>query len=167
MRFCFELLAATLALPRVAHALTVEDAGTLDFLVATAGHGVTRFAKPYEGSILTTDAPSSSDKPTSCYVASRKIEDGSLLWRRNVCATPSKDQNHAIATNSAGDYFYTMDRSGIVRAWTMRDGTLVWDAKVAATTGQPRVWTFTKAEKDYVAVASDEDFTILEADTGK
>lgn len=156
---------AALVLPKVVDAIHAEDVGTLDFLVATTGHGVTRFVQSFEDSILTSDfSSSSSEKSTSCYVASRKIEDGSLLWRRNVCSTPSADQHHAIATS--GENFYTMDDSGIVRAWAMRGGNLLWDAQMSPST-RPKVWAFSKDGKDFVAAASDEEFSIFQAGTGK
>jgi hypothetical protein len=171
MRFCFELLLASLLLPRAALSMLAEDAGILDFTIRTTGHGVTRFVEAYdEGTILTSDAPSSTrsdasaSTSTSCYVSSRKIDDGSLVWRRNVCSNSSEDQHHAMAT--FGDHFYTMDHSGIVRAWTQKEGNLVWDAQVAAPTSPPRVFAFANGDKNYVAVGSDGDLTILKADTG-
>jgi hypothetical protein len=165
MKFSAELLLATLLLPRSASALYQEDAGVLDFLVETSGHTVTRFVdKPFEGSVLTSDTLSSESKPTSCYVASRSVEDGSLLWRRNVCATSSADQTHDIA--SQGEYFYTIDNGGSVRAWTKRGGELLWDTRVSPSS-QPKVWTFSKQGMDFVIAASNEELSIFHADTGK
>ena len=164
MRLCFNLLFACLALPRAVTALYADEAGTFDFLVATTGHGVTRFVDTFQDSVITSDSSLSHEGSTSCYVASRKIDDGSLLWRRNVCSTPSADQRHAAVTE--GDRLYTLDDSGIVRAWTLKGGNLLWDAKVTPTT-QPRVWSFSEAEKNFLAVGSTEEFTVLEADTGK
>jgi hypothetical protein len=156
----FSLL-ATLLLPRAVSAVFADDAGILDFTVGTAGHSVTRFVESFEGSILTTDAPS---EKTSCYVASRSIDDGTLLWRRNVCASPSDDQSHDIA--SIADYFYTVDNTGSVRAWTKGGGNLVWDVKVLPS-AQPKVWTFSKQGMDFCVVPSGEELRIFYADSGK
>ena len=170
MRFysaqCLSLLMATVAtMPTVVHSLFAEDAGVLDFTIATTGHGVTNTAIEYEDSVVSSDTSSVSSTTTSCFVASRKVSDGTLKWRRNVCSNQDDDnQKHAMTVH--GDYFYTTDNTGITRAWTMGDGNLVWDAQVQPPSMEPNLWTFTRSGKDYVAVSSDEELHILEAKTG-
>src|SRR5210317_2175797 len=108
-------------------AIHEEDAGVLDFLLSTTGHSVTQFVdSSLEGSIVTTDVPSGSS--SSCYIANRAMEDGSLMWRRNVCSAPGENQIHDIATTS--DRIYTIDNDGSLRAWTKETGHLLWDVRV-------------------------------------
>jgi hypothetical protein len=157
MKFHLTCLATTLSLlSKAATALYAEDAGSFDFLVATTGHGVTKFAQTAVGETVIT-----SDAASSCYVASRSIETGELRWRRNVCAVPSKDQRHAVMV--LRDLVYTVDSTGSVRAWTAAEGNLVWDAQVVTAAASPQIW---KVEKDatlYVAVGSQ----VFDATTGK
>ena len=159
MKFHLTCLAATLSLlSKAATALHAEDAGSFDFLVATTGHGVTKFAQAVDvggGAVITSDAAS------SCYVASRSIETGELQWRRNVCAVPSDDQSHAVVV--LGDLVYTVDSSGSVRAWTAAQGNLVWDAQVTNAAASPQIWTVEKDATSYVAVGSQ----VFDATTGK
>jgi hypothetical protein len=158
-----------LASPDAVQSLQRDDAGVLDFVVATAGHGVTRHvsAVQQQDAILTSDAVSlSSSSSTSCYVASRKMDSGRLVWRRNVCSTPStnnKKSQHALAVSTS--QFYTMDSAGVARAWTNEEGSLVWDAQVPNGSA-PGVWSVSVADTEYVAAASEGDLTILKADTG-
>jgi hypothetical protein len=172
MRFDHSLLLVALAaaLPPAVNALFSDDVGVLDFAIATAGHGVVTTMVGVGGdnddddddfSVVTSDAPG-----TSCFVASRKISDGSLNWRRNVCAVPSPEQRHAMAVGGSDDYFFTLDDTGIARAWTLADGALMWDAQVPTASSSPNLWTFSRSGKDYVAVASKEQLIILDATTG-
>lgn len=151
--------------PDNAQSLQREDAGVLDFVISTAGHGVTRQASPYKDTVLTSDAAAGGGAlSTSCYVASRKIDSGSLVWRRNVCSHP-KETQHALAVSTY--QFYTLDSAGVARAWTIEEGNLLWDAQVPAASGSPPgVWNVAVSEKEYVAAASQGDLTILDADTG-
>lgn len=156
----------------------LEDAGTLDFLIATTGHSATRFVHSAleEGTVITSDAGAGTGS-SSCYVASRNVDDGSLQWRRNVCSTPSTNQNHAMTVSTTGNdnsnggnkTLVTVDNLGVVRAWTVQEGNLLWEAKVPSSSASttPNVWTFKRNEKEYVAVASDELLTIFEAESGK
>jgi len=123
-----------------AAALFAEDAGVLDFLVATAGHGVeTKVIYSSHDSIITSDSSSSQWNPSSsCTVASRSVENASLQWRRNVC-TSKNTSNHAVTASS--DKVFTSDANGSVRAWTMEEGALLWDVPPALHTQEnPRVW---------------------------
>lgn len=137
----FKSLAALLVTSTVSNALFAEDAGVLDFLVATAGHGVqTKVIKSLESAIITSDGTNSQWKPTSsCTVASRFTENGKLKWRRNVC-TSQATPNHAVMASK--DTIYTNDANGSVRAWTMEEGALVWDVPPTTQLQEfPRVWS--------------------------
>jgi hypothetical protein len=173
-------------LPWTSQALFPEDAGSFDFTVATTGHGVTRFvySSPDDGAVVTSDSPIHAHVedvddagiitviPTSCFMASRKISDGSLLWRRNVCSTPTSLEEFAGAgplhvVAALGEYLYTMDQTGVVRGWTVATGDLLWDTSTKPSV-HPRLWTFTKDGSPYVAVASEyQDLTIVCGETGK
>lgn len=142
------LLAAAVSL---SSALFVEDAGALDFLVATAGHGVkTKVIFSSSKSVITSDAASSQwDPSSSCVVASRSVDDATLQWRRNVCTSKATPNHAAVAFQNA---LFTNDANGSVRAWTVEEGALIWD--VPPTPFQqkhPRVWALSK---DIVAATS-------------
>ncbi|CAJ1953709.1 unnamed protein product [Cylindrotheca closterium] len=164
MRFSFPLSAvAFLLMQPIASAIHQEDAGVLDFLVSTSGHSVTQFVDAsLEGSIVTTDVPSGS--PTSCFIANRAVEDGSLMWRRNVCSAPGDEQNHDIAATA--DNIYTIDNDGSVRAWTKETGHLIWDARVQPSMS-PKVWPVSKQGMQFVVAASNEEVSIFHAESGK
>ena len=165
---CYVVVLWLVVVPLQIIALYPEDAGVLDFLIETAGHGVTRYVKPASSgtAVLTSDSFSSpSDQPTSCYVAFRTIADGTLLWRRNVCSVPSVDQRHAVAV--LGDRFFTVDHAGIVRAWNIEDGSLLWDAQIKAASNKPQLWTFQNDGHDYVSVASSKGTVVLDTKIGQ
>jgi len=146
---------------QIVDAIYKDDVGVLDFSVATAGHGAVGFASQQGEMVVTTDVPTRSSPHTSCYVAGRKIDDGSLAWRRNVCSIPDeKTQAHAIAIGN--EMFYTVDNSGVVRAWTIENGDLLWESKVTASAAPPRLFF----AKGYVAVASGVNLILFDASTG-
>eukprot|EP00536_Pseudo-nitzschia_multiseries_P002144 jgi/Psemu1/317813/estExt_fgenesh1_pm.C_280025 len=168
-----------------AHAIYKDDAGVLDFSVATAGHGAFEWARsiPEIDLLITTDGPTSSNTNTntkqsssSCFVAGRSLSTGNLRWRRNVCSvSDSESRAHGIAMSGDGDgdgdnnnneQFYTVDNAGVVRAWTVDNGDLLWDAKVApGSSSNPRV--FAVPQQNAVAVASgDSELVLLDATTG-
>ena len=132
-------------------ALFADEAGIADFLVSTTGHGPTRFVHSYDGSVVTSDAE------TSCFVASRSIETGALNWRRNVCANAEQTRHAVAATETA---VYTMDSSGLVRAWSRSKGHLLWDALLAPTQ-QPRIFV-----GEAIAAVADDQLLFLDASTG-
>eukprot|EP00526_Cylindrotheca_closterium_P002999 CAMPEP_0113617062 /NCGR_PEP_ID=MMETSP0017_2-20120614/8574_1 /TAXON_ID=2856 /ORGANISM="Cylindrotheca closterium" /LENGTH=1007 /DNA_ID=CAMNT_0000526421 /DNA_START=127 /DNA_END=3147 /DNA_ORIENTATION=- /assembly_acc=CAM_ASM_000147 len=164
MRFSFPLTAvAFLLMQSAASAIHEEDAGVLDFLVSTSGHSVTQFVDAsLEGSIVTTDVHSGSS--SSCFIANRAVEDGTLMWRRNVCSTTGGENIHDIATTT--DNVYTIDNDGSVRAWTKETGHLIWDARVQPSTS-PKVWSYTKQGMQFVVAASKEEVSIFHAESGK
>ncbi|KAL3923166.1 MAG: hypothetical protein SGILL_001813, partial [Bacillariaceae sp.] len=157
----------------VCEAIYAEDAGVLDFAVTTAGHGAVGMVHPFQDTIVTTDKSDGSG--TSCFVASRKQSNGDLVWRRNVCSvsgSDSKQQAHDMATVSGSDVFFTADHAGVVRAWTMDDASLLWDADVESGSSDdglvaPKIWALSGGNKNVVAVASQEDLIFLDAETGE
>jgi len=174
----FLLLGAILLGDQNAMAIYKEDVGVLDFHVATAGHGAFSWASYIGDLILTTDVPTVSSPTTSCYVAGRRTDDGTLAWRRNVCSVPDdENQSHAIAVAvesdsvSDSDVFYTVDNSGIARAWTAENGDLLWDAKVASNTNTnaapPKLFVVDGPDNNsYVAVSAGGKIVLLDATTG-
>ena len=160
------------------NAMYKDDVGVLDFSIATAGHGPIGVVhnNNKNGIVITTDTPTTTTTTTtttSCFVAGRQINDGSLVWRRNVCSVPDEDaQAHAIAVGNDddddADAFYTVDNVGIVRAWTIENGDLLWDARIPAAASAPKLWvTKVGGTTSYVAVASaDDELVFLNAETG-
>eukprot|EP00977_Amphora_coffeiformis_P003499 scaffold655_cov162-Amphora_coffeaeformis.AAC.20 len=115
------LLLTCSSLPAVTQALFQEEAGLLDFLVATAGHGPVRKCG-LAGQLLI-----SSGSDDSCYLAARSVEDGSLVWRRHVCSdADAAGYQVAIAQQSVA----TLDRTGILNVWDAATGSLLWDEVV-------------------------------------
>ncbi|KAG7341174.1 DUF1620 domain containing protein [Nitzschia inconspicua] len=164
-------------------ALYAEDAGVLDFTVATTGHGAVGWVHSYKDTVVTTDTLSSSwssssvnqkkKGKTSCYVASRRQQKGKqhqemngiLVWRRNVCSVPSDHQAHAIAAME--DVFFTADHTGVVRGWTLDDASLLWDAHLDSPNRVPKLWAIAgRSSQNLVAVASQQDLVLLDAGTG-
>lgn len=148
-------------------ALFADEAGVSDFLVATTGHGPTTFvnAGNDNGAVITSDSPVAghqlvdSAKGTSCFVASRSIETGSLNWRRNVCSNVEQT-HHAVGATATG--VFTMDSSGVIRAWSRDEGKLLWDAFLGPT-NQPRILVSEQA----VAAVADDQMLLLDARTGE
>jgi len=132
-------------------ALHREDAGLLDFTLVTSGHGVTKHVGVHGDSILTTD-------DSSCYVASRSIANGSLLWRRNVCGR--KGSEHSLAFTDT--VFFTMDSSGLARSWDKATGALLWDTQMKGN-GKSGVWA---VGGEYVLVSTEGEIFILKAKDG-
>jgi len=162
------------------NAMYKDDVGVLDFSVATAGHGAVGWAQHHNSIVITTDTPTKGSTTTSCFVAGRQVNDGGLVWRRNVCSVPDEDtQAHSIAIRNTGDededvnVFYTVDNVGIVRAWTIDNGDLLWDTRVPANandndngTAAPRLWVTKAGTSIYVAVSTDDELVFLNAETG-
>lgn len=165
-----------------------DEAGKLDFMVRTTGHGPVRQIEPIAAtdestplpvSVVTSDSrltASSSSDPfnTSCYVASRSMIDGSLNWRRNVCSITSqgedREQQHAMAVMEHS--LFTLDHIGMLKAWNAETGGLLWDIPVPSWSGSdPMVWTFVKDGAGYVATASTKNtnrvLSVHDASTGQ
>jgi len=158
------------------NAMYKDDVGILDFSVATSGHGAVGWVHHNNGIVITTDTPTKGSTTTSCFVAGRQVNDGSLVWRRNVCSVPDEDtQAHAIAIRNTDDededvnVFYTVDNVGIVRAWTIDNGDLLWDTRIPADdtgTDTPRLWVTKAGTSIYVAVSTDDKLVFLNSETG-
>lgn len=115
-----------------------DEAGKLDFLIASAGHGAVNFVFPVdEESFITSDADETIPGE-SCYVASRRIVNGDLLWRRNACSSKGKGiKGNAITASQ--DKFYTFDSEGTLRGWKSSSGSLLWDTMLEPVTN-PIIW---------------------------
>ena len=153
-------------------AIFAEDVGLSDFLVATAGHGPTKFVQYSSGqqTVVTSDSPefghqlqAMAPSATSCFVASRELEHGNLKWRRNVC-TKEEDRLHTVA--AAEENFWTMDGRGVVRGWTMERGELLWDTLLWPTR-EPRLLVPPSVTPIVVGAAIQEDLILLDANTGE
>jgi len=131
-------------------AIYKDDVGVLDFSVATAGHGPVEWAS-FHGDLLLTSAGD------SCFVAARNVDDGSLAWRRNVCSIEGKK-----AVASSDDAVFTVDDSGIVRAWTMEGGDLLWDVKVENNHAPPSIFF----DSGSLGVGAGNDILLLDPSTG-
>ena len=155
MRSCSWSLAFVWAasLMSAAYALFTEDAGVLDFLVATAGHGLGgRLIHTSETSVITSDSTWSSTGPTSCIVASRDMGDGRLRWRRNVCNSKHTSSHAVTASN---DLLFSNDANGSVRAWTVDEGALLWDTPPSRAPHQhPRVWAASTTDAHSIVAAT-------------
>lgn len=159
MRSCSWLLTLVWAASfmSAAYALFAEDAGILDFLVATAGHGLGgRLIHSTETSVITSDSTWNSIGPTSCILASRDLEDGSLHWRRNVCISKHTSSHAVTASN---DRLFSNDANGSVRAWTVDEGALLWDTPptTRAPHQHPRVWAANTVDAQSIVAATWSD----------
>lgn len=151
-------------------ALFAEDAGRLDFLIATAGHGpvgtVFAVAVADDDALLLTSAES------SCYVASRRIATGDLLWRRNVCSSSSSSSTTTATKSStqmtlSGNIVVTVDASGAVRAWSVDGGALLWDRKVTVgAITKEQLWSLKKDGVDYVAIGAGKSVQVFDVASG-
>ena len=162
-------------------AIFADEAGVSDFLVATAGHGPISFVEATADSVITSDGPAHghqlgvATQTTSCFVASRRWNTGKVAWRRNVCTTGTSSNSdktyHAVAAAAEG--VWSMDNTGVVRAWTAQGGNLLWDALVQVPPSgiqQPRVLVAPAASASTpsaVGAVMDEYLTLLDATTGE
>ena len=116
-------------------ALYEDERGLNDFTISTTGHGVVSTVYSTPTSIITSD--------DACTVASRSLDTGALLWRRHVCVAASSSSSALTAANpshyhrmdKSDPYFFTAD-DGMVRAWSMDSGALLWETKPADSTAE-------------------------------
>lgn len=187
------LLAAALCLSAmkdiIVDAMYAEDAGVLDFVVTTAGHGpfteVYPFISEQTPMLLTggyDDDENSNviDRSPSCFLAARRQSDGELKWRRKICSSTEQAGSgttgrYDLAVDSTTtdiQKVFTVDGLGVVRAWSLDDGALLWDTIVQqdeSAISKPRVWTVPVTKEDggqLVAVTASEDLVILDATSG-
>jgi ER membrane protein complex subunit 1, C-terminal len=166
-----------LLLATVSSALFADEVGVSDFLVATAGHGPAKFVYATEEAVISSDSPGMGHyltafaPKTSCFVASRSTETGSLQWRRNVCSsTSSGSVHHAVAASQ--ESIWTMDSSGVIRAWDTKYGRLIWDAFLELQNGatdQPRLLVVTDStvSRNGIGAVAGDQMLLLDAVTGE
>lgn len=151
---------------QITHALFKEEAGLLDFLVSTTGHGPVRTCGlDATGRILIS---SNNDDTTisSCYLAARSVENGNVLWRRRVCSEDDDDDSTtttgyrvAISPQSVA----TLDRKGILTVWDITTGSLLWDMMVSDTDA---VLWYTNDDGGTKLAVGNRNPTFFEASTG-
>jgi hypothetical protein len=127
---------------QLTEAIFKEDAGVLDFRISSAGPvGPNGVAIALGELLITSDSSGElyTTKSTSCTIAARSLATGAVVWRRNVCGSPSKNK-HVVTTSR--DRVLTYDGS-MVQAWAARSGQLVWDASFETTTDSSNIaiWT--------------------------
>lgn len=147
-------------------AIFEDDAGQLDFLIATTGHGPVKFVATVGNTAVVTSDFTDDATKTSCYVASRKVADGTLVWRRNVCSSAADEQQyHGVSVS--GNFVATVDHVGVVQAWDATNGALLWDVYLPTKSNhRPSIWAFAKAGTHYIAVTSGSDTSVFDAATG-
>ena len=153
-----------------ASALFADDAGTLDFLIATAGHGPNMMEVITNGSAIITYSPK------SCYFASRAVLTGQVIWRRNLCVNGNEhstaETSSVIDVTLAGSNVITMDATSfskpMIRGWEVSSGALLWDIKLKEVHHAPEIWTFSKSNVDYIAVGvTGKVVLVINAASGK
>jgi ER membrane protein complex subunit 1, C-terminal len=155
----------------VSEALYAEDAGVLDFIISTAGHG------PYRMKVLTALGGSVivSYTPQSCYVASRNSFTGQMIWRRNVCSVarsePAMITVDFLDVATTESHVVTLEimspADQIVRGWDVATGALLWDVKIQESIFKPEIWNFTSNGVHYAAIGvSGKSAIILDVVTG-
>ena len=167
-------MVAALLRPTSVSALFEKEVGVNDFLIATTGHGSiqTLYTCSIDGkadSVLTSDSVDagklmSTRAPTSCFVALREISSGSLIWRRNVCSTNAKGAHHIVTASD--EAFFTVDHTGLLRAWTTKTGALMWDSsfETTAATTATRLWL---PDPTLLATANDDTLVFYSATNGR
>ena len=135
-----------------ANALFQEEAGALDFVVATAGHGpVKTCALAADETILISSNGDFDAFGDSCYLAARSIDDGKLLWRRNVCTEAVAPPGYRVAFSKQSvatftrpnvlkikETVATFDRTGVLKMWDVATGSLLWDKPLSDEA--PTLW---------------------------
>lgn len=132
------LLSAVFSRP--SDALFQDEAGKNDFFLPTAGHGILGVQSAFLGSDQQSVVTSSSSQSAlglssgGCYLSSRSLSDGSLVWRRNVCSKISMNSYGVASTLNHKSYvskkIYTLDEAGILRTWSDTDGYLISETSV-------------------------------------
>ncbi|KAL7579350.1 hypothetical protein ACA910_014025 [Epithemia clementina (nom. ined.)] len=152
--------------PFCCQALFEDEAGQLDFLVATAGHGSTQFVhtvvvdndndnnlnnKNKKSILVTSDATdtlflrtqptAASSRSTSCIVAARDMATGQFLWRRTVCGLSLLSLSSSAAAAHAvttldATRVVTLDTAGLLRAWNVVTGDLEWETRLELSDGE-------------------------------
>lgn len=110
-----------------------EDVGKFDFLLASSGHGAvqTVLSIPNEDLLLTLAGEA------SCYVAARRISNGDLVWRKQMCVGNSAETTTTTTLRATLDAtgLLVTQQGGLTRGWRATDGSLVWDRNTEAEIG--------------------------------
>ena len=170
MKIQISLLLAALVRFSTVSALLEEETGVNDFLVATSGHGPIQTLYTTGSAVLTSDSVDAGQLiprrlPTSCTVALRNASSGALIWRLHVCSTKTGDESHHVLA-ATSDSFFTVDQLGVLRAWTMDAGVLLWDSLLAMDppgSTAIRLWT----ASGMVAAAVDDALVLFNAVNGR
>lgn len=174
MKIVFLFMVIAMLRPTSIAALFEKEVGVNDFLIATTGHGSiqTLYTCSVKGEahfVLTSDSVDagklmSTRAPTSCFVALRNTSTGSLIWRRNVCSTNAKEAHHVVT--AADEAFFTVDHTGLLRAWTTQTGALMWDSSFVTTAASTpiRMWL---PDPTLLAIANDDTLTFYSATNGR
>lgn len=119
----------------ISDALFQDEAGKNDFFLPTAGHGILGVQSAFLGSDQQSVITSSSSQSVlglpsgGCYLSSKSLSDGSLVWRRNVCSKNSMNSYGVASTLNHKSYVsntvFTLDEAGILRTWSDIDGSLI------------------------------------------
>lgn len=164
MWLLLQLLVVVASLLPTAHALFAEDAGKLDFLIATAGHGPVAAAFQLEDDedVIVTGGSS------SCHVAGRSRATGRLLWRRDAALQQNFDvgSKRSCLVTMAGQTVVTVDQStAMVRGWSGTDGNLLWDQQQQFEGIVSQIWA---VGSDYVAFGvENSNAVVLNAMSGE
>lgn len=152
-------------------ALYADDAGKFDTLLATTGHGAVDGVVFYRTLVITYN-PSSS-----CYVAARRISDGSLFWRINACYQEERSGGITVELSNLGILVTKQQiRDGVVlkREWRVSDGSLIAEEKSSSAIaeennsgnvgdGTCQGYSLQQTEDKEVAVQSPDGSLILKA----
>jgi len=115
------------------YALFADEAGTFDYTIQTAGHGLlgVRYAQLIANgtAVLTSSSVPNSLPPFQqdggCFLSSRDLHTGKVLWRRDVCSS-SKVANYAVCSRvPKSSFIHTLDSRGVLRSWDELNGHLV------------------------------------------
>jgi len=143
-------------------AMFAEDAGKLDFLIATAGHGpVTYAATAVDDVIVTAGA-------ATCHVAGRSSATGELLWRRHAAVQSNSEEavSCPVTVVANGTTVVTADGT-TVRGWSVQDGRLLWDRQVTAAAAPiAQLWPVGASQQVAVRDAKNA-VRVLDAATGE
>ena len=101
---------------------------------------------PAASSSGSSSSANANANANACYLSSRSVETGRLLWRRNVCSSSSSSSSSSPSSTSSPEpmshmyassfspgvgMVHTLDGSGTLRGWDDETGSLVFDVQVA------------------------------------
>ena len=144
----FRLLFVTLFLCHLplTIALHADEAGKVDYTIQTAGHGNigVQYARIVANGMAILTSSAVPDLYTlnrvdgGCYLSSRDVWTGQLLWRRDVCSM--KNAKYAVCApprfDGSGNYdsqVYTLDSRGLIRVWDDATGQMIHERSMVET----------------------------------